>query len=248
MPLVGFTKNVGGWPLSAASSARLAFRIVMVAFEAWLKGWRSGMIRTPKRNVESSNLAGTSELDVILAHVFLVEVRGRGIWSRAGEQVKICPYHLRLDFLASEFQVVFFSSVNFAYYSMSDNDFISTLFPGQGVLYLGWLGPLITPFPCLPLSKLDCSTCIFSSSCMLSCDTSRENRTRPQSGQVSLAEVWAFGWSIRSSLQCFVESDLICSRFEGHTYCLRVKGCKPQQIYCRWPFSTSVLPHAEWWC
>ena len=98
---------------------------------------------------------------------------------------------------------------------MSDNDFISTLFPGQGVLYLGWLGPLITPFPCLPLSKLDCSTCIFSSSCMLSCDTSRENRTRPQSGQVSLAEVWAFGWSIRSSLQCFVESDLICSRFEG---------------------------------
>jgi hypothetical protein len=107
MPLVGFTKNVGGWPLSAASSARLAFRIVMVAFEAWLKGWRSGMIRTPKRNVESSNLAGTSELDVILAHVFLVEVRGRGIWSRAGEQVKICPYHLRLDFLASEFQVVF---------------------------------------------------------------------------------------------------------------------------------------------
>ena len=107
MPLVGFTKNVGGWPLSAASSARLAFRIVMVAFEAWLKGWRSGMIRTPKRNVESSNLAGTSELDVILAHLFLVEVRGRGIWSRAGEQVKICPYHLRLDFLASEFQVVF---------------------------------------------------------------------------------------------------------------------------------------------
>lgn len=138
----------------------------MVAFEAWLKGWRSGMLRTPNRNVESSNLAGTSELDVILAHVFLVEVRGRGIWSRAGEQVKNykkLPLPSSSWFLSFRISSCFFLSfVNFAYYSMSDNDFISTLFPGQGVLYLGWLGPLITPFPCLPLSKLGCSTCTSS--------------------------------------------------------------------------------------